>query len=629
MQTPKPWHLFCFNGLLNIHHIDFLLSIDFIEKSTFGLNRYHVNYLKGSNMKANTTTKIRTPRESMCYLKRFIPANTIMRIMFALMVLLMTGGYAVAADTWSPIIGIPEPSFGITTSHTMYADESYTYDYGNGPEPYRIGPDGPYTHYIMPGHPNATDTGNPYGTVEKPRLTRPNSLSGRSIYGDPLPPGSVVEMHSGEQGGIGEINISGTSSLPIFIRGVKNSEPTFRGKFYLGGSNIVIENIKFDMNQSNDTVVYIGLQDTGARRNIAIRNCEFYNGQYNPSESYQVIRMKNSHNNADLIQNVVIYKNHFHNIGDGRTTTVKTDAVGVSIDANVKYVWVIGNTFNHIGGDAIQVAWDKFASSTEMPQYIYIGKNTARDCYENFLDLKMCQDVIVSENIAYNFGEGYSAVSGETSIPFRYGLGEGPDDVARNNVWTLFNDVYNCNSADGAFSSFTGQGERRADEIYYIGNIVYNSHNAAGTSTGFFSSGQNKVYWINNIAYNCDRAGYFIGDNVGDASTEKLTLVNNIFDEIHFDSTQPYNLMIGAVQSSLDRAVISNNIFQDSSGNAQFRVGVYNPPVPATWTTYSSYFDFCTAYPSSCTDSIKGESYHVDSAYATFQDRYGFSIQVD
>lgn len=574
-----------------------------------------------------------------------------MRIISALIVLLLTCGYAVAADTWSPIIGIPEPPFGITTSHTMYADcDTYKYDFGAGSVCYPIGPDGPYTHYIKPDDPNATDTGNLYGTVEKPRLTRPNSLSGNPVYSGDITPGSVVEMHSGAQGGIGQVNISGTASLPIFIRGVKDDEPTFKGGFFLGGSHIVFENIKFDMKQGNDPVFYIGAYDRGPQNNIAIRNCEFYNGQYNPTESYQVIRMKNSHGNANLIQNVVVYKNHFHNIGDGRTTSVKRDAVGVSIDANVKYVWVIGNTFNHIGGDGIQVAWDKFAVSTDMPQYIYIGKNTAHDCYENFLDLKMCQDVIVSQNVAYNFGDGYCEIGGRSSSPFRYGLGEGPDDVGRNNVWTLFNVVYNYNSPDGGFASYTGPGETRADEIYYIGNIVYNSHNAKGTSTGFNSSGQNKVYWINNTAYNCDRGGYFIGDNVGDASTEKLTLINNIFGDIHSDSIVPYNLMIGAVQNSLDRAVIRNNIFYNSSGNAQFRIGVYNPPVHARWRTYSTYSDFCTANTSLCTDSIEGNPNHVDavnadfhltsaspainagaahSAYAIFQSRYGISIQVD
>lgn len=533
----------------------------------------------------------------------------------------------------------------------MYADESYTYDYGSGPVPYRIGPDGPYTHYVMPAHPAATDTDNPYGTADKPRLTRPNSISGNPAYSAPVVPGSVVEMHAGAQQGVGPVNISGTEALPIFIRGIEGDEPTFpAGGFYLGGSHIVIENIKFDMNRSNNSVIYIGSYDTGAQSNIAIRNCEIYNGEYDSWESYQVIRMVNAHSNANLIQNVVVYKNLLYNINEGRTTSVKGDAIGVSVDANVKYVWVIQNTFHHIGGDGIQVAWDKFATSTEMPQYIYVGKNTAHDCYENFLDLKMCQDVIVSQNVAYNFGDGYTSIGGATSIPFRYGLGEGPDNVARNNIWTLFNVAYNYNSPDGGFSSFTGQGETLADEVYYIGNIAHSSHNAEGTSTGFYSSGQKKIYWINNTAYNCDRAGYFIGDAVGDALTEKLTLINNIFGDIYSDSTVPYNLMFGAVQASLDRMEINNNIFYNSGGDVQFRVGVYNPPAYATWTTYPAYTDFCTTYPSFCTVSAETNPLHVDApnanfqltsaspakdtgvlhdAYATFQSRYIIDIKKD
>lgn len=571
-----------------------------------------------------------------------------MRILFALLFFLMTGGYAVAANTWKPIIGIPEPPFGITTSHTMYADcNTYKYDYGSGPECYRIGSNGPYTHYVDPNHPNATDTNNPYGTVAKPRLTRPNSISGNPIYGDPLPPGSVVEMHSGAQGGIGQVNISGTASLPIFLRGVEGDEPTFPGILFLGGSYIVIENIKFDMKQSNNPVITIGSQDVGAQSNIAIRNCEIYNGQYVPSESYQIIRIKNSNGNAHLIQNVVVYKNHFHNIGDGRTTSVKTDAVAVSIDANVKYVWIIGNTFNHIGGDGIQVAWDKFATSTEMPQYIYIGKNTAHDCYENFLDLKMCQDVIVSQNTAYNFGDGYCSIGGGSSIAYRYGLGEGPDDVARNNVWTLFNVIHDFNAPDGGFAQFTGTGEMYATEMYFISNVAYNGHDDTGKTTGFGSNSSQAVYWINNTAYNCDRSAFFTGDTDDSWPNEKLTVVNNIFGDIHSGSTVPRNLQLGGTETSIGRMVIKNNIFYNSSGDTKFYMLVYNPIQLRPFNTYNA---FCTAYSSFCTGSMEDNPDHVNavnadfhlisaspainasaahSAYTTFESRYGISIQVD
>ena len=521
-------------------------------------------------------------------------------------------GANMALSAWQPPIGIPEPPFGITTSHTMYADPSYTYDYGSGPEPYRIGPDGPYTHYINPDHPNATNTDNPHGTHTTPRLTWPANL-------DNLPAGSVVEIH-GSGYGSDTLLGSGTLALPVFIRGVRGDEPVHNslGGFFLRGSYYVFENIKFDMNQGDNTRFMMGY-DGDPITHIAVRNCEFFNGLSVPVSSYQVIRSRLRNSHSDLVQNLVFYHNSFHDIGEQRERAVKGDVVAVSIDANTKYVWIVDNTFYNIGGDGIQIAWDSYATSTDMPRYVYVGRNEAHDMFENFLDLKMCQDVIVSQNSTYNIGEGHSALFGGTSIAYRYGLGEGPDDVPRRNIWTLLNVAYNVNSDTGAFSSFTGAGETRADEVYYIGNIAYNCTNSDGTSTGFGSSGQEKVYWLNNTAHNCDRGGFFIGDNVGDISTEKLTLVNNIFGDIPPTSTLvPYNLMIGGVQESLDRMVIKNNLYYDNGGDAKFRVGIYAPPAHADWTTYSTYAEFRHAYPTFCTNSVEADPQFVDAANGDF-----------
>ena len=65
----------------------------------------------------------------------------------------------------------------------MFANR--TYDFGSGLVPYPNAGNGPYTHYVDKTSPTATDTNNPYGTPDRPRLTIPSSLA----------PGSVVEIH--------------------------------------------------------------------------------------------------------------------------------------------------------------------------------------------------------------------------------------------------------------------------------------------------------------------------------------------------------------------------------------------------------------------------------------------------
>ncbi|UCF17356.1 MAG: hypothetical protein JSW59_07805, partial [Phycisphaerales bacterium] len=65
--------------------------------------------------------------------------------------------------------------------------------------------------------------------------------------------------------------------------------------------------------------------------------------------------------------------------------------------------------------------------------------------------------------------------------------------------------------------------------------------------------------------------------------------------------------------------VIKNNVFYNSSGNTQFRVGVYNPPASATWSTYSTYPAFRAAYPGLCTNSIESNPNHVNPANGDFR----------
>jgi len=530
-------------------------------------------------------------------------------ITLTLVWLILSIGVNVALSAWQPIIGIPEPPFGITTTHMMYADPSYTYDYGNGPEPYRIGPNGPYTHYIDPDHPNATDTDNPYGTHAMPRVTRPNAIAH-------LPPGSVIEMHSGLQPGVGPIYGSGTPSKPIFIRGVPGDEPTFDSIFSINGDYIVMENIKFDLGTYARRTILIGYYE-GARTHIAIRGCEFYNGMYDPNQSYQVIRIKYSFDSPDQLKNIVIYNNHFHYIGHGRTTETKCDVVGVSVDANAKDIWIVDNYMHHLGGDGIQVAYDSYSANTIIPNHIYIGRNTFHDNYENAIDLKICEDVIVSQNVAYNFGEGYCDIGGGSSIAFRYGLGEGPDDINRNNIWTLFNLAYNVNSQDGAFASFIGVGEKLADEIYYIGNIAYNCHNSDGNSTAFGSSGQEKIYWVNNTAYNCDQGGQFWIAN--DDPNQNITLTNNIFSESG-SSIRGYLVIGTKTQGPSDFAnlTMSNNLFYQDSGPG--KLSFYEWYDPRQRLEYIEYAidEFKQAKPDKAQGTFEANPNFVDAINGDF-----------
>ena len=95
------------------------------------------------------------------------------------------------SQAYVPPIGIPAPEFGINeTVENVYGSDNY------------------YTHYIDNSDTNATDTGNPNGSYELPRLTIPTNLSA----------GSVVEIHGGPYNSLNTtFTMNGTIDEPVLI----------------------------------------------------------------------------------------------------------------------------------------------------------------------------------------------------------------------------------------------------------------------------------------------------------------------------------------------------------------------------------------------------------------------------
>jgi len=541
---------------------------------------------------------------------------------------------------WRSIIGIPDPPFGVTTTHTRFAEAGQTYDYGAGPEAYRVGPDGPYTHYVDHDHPAATDTDNPFGTHTQPRVTVPVLSALRA--------GTVVEIHGGTFEGPGGVNGSGTESAPIFIRGVPGDEPVVTGGFRFYGDYYVLEHLAFDLETHARNTITVGKYDPGARAHIAIRYNEFHGGEHVPTTSYQAIRILHDWNSAEVVGDVVIYGNHFHHIGDGRGEA-HYDAVAVSVDTNAERVWIIDNYFHHIGGDGIQIACDApdLGDTYTLPNHIYVGRNVSHDNYENFLDLKLCEDIIVSEN----------EVFGDTPLnpsmtPIRYGTGGQADPTqVRRNIWTLFNVIHDVAPEDGAFLVYAAEDLPYPTDHYFIGNIVYNAHNADGRAPAFGAWNVQTMVFLNNVAYHCDLGFSLAGDRFGTDPGEQLVALNNIVSAPHPDTTRSYLLSFYGVPESLDRAVVHHNLYDSATGTASVRWGVQTP---TDGLQYTSYFvaEFQTAVPGKGVGSVEADPLLTDAPNADFRvaegspaidsgttaahayldafySRYGISIAVD
>lgn len=378
--------------------------------------------------------------------------------------------------SYVPPTGIPAPRFGIDQTHWMYADANFQYDYGDGPRAYRRTIDGPYTHYVDPSAPNASDAENTFGTPERPRRSMPEFL----------PAGSVVQVR-GRHESRWVIQADGSASAPVFVRGASERDrPTIAAKVLVHGRYVILENLL--LIGQNTFAVAPGPRT--APHHVAVRHCEFA-GEGKLSSGVALIAYGDPGRD---VHHVVFYRNHIRDQGDPNAGT-KTDRHGIAVTRHTHHVWVLNNRVYRSQADAVQVnGWEN-----ETTHHVYIGGNVFHEDGENAVDIKEASHVIVSENVMYKYGHKDGAV-----IAHRDGKGAtGPE-----NVWVLFNHIYQAQS--GIVNvGITG-------EFYAIGNVVHDMADA-----GLKSWQGGRRYYLANII--CD-----VGRGIAHGGTAPVRIADNM-----------------------------------------------------------------------------------------------------
>lgn len=349
---------------------------------------------------------------------------------------------------WVPPIGIPAPDFGIDDSHTMYAGMPGYSDAGNGP----------YTHYVD-NTAGCTDSGNPSGSPSSPRCTVPTTLAA----------GSVVEIHGGpySDGSTLQWRMNGTASQPVFIRGIgPNNKPIFRGEqIELTGSYGIVEYIEADQ---------ADVEWPGPSDHIALRHSHVHD---HPGTGAIV-------DNGQGF-NTVIYNNEINNHG---TIPSAKDRHGVYTGENTDQVWIVDNHIHHNSGDAIQFCHGCVGLGIG-PRRVYIGRNLMHNDEENAIDLKeFVGPVIISENIIHSYVTGPFSGRGE-AIRIN-------DEGSQGDVWLLYNEIYDANSAI--------QPDDSDATVYVIGNIMRDIND--------LTLGSDADFVINNTIYNAATAMGNVGE---------------------------------------------------------------------------------------------------------------------
>jgi hypothetical protein len=480
-------------------------------------------------------------------------------------------------------IGIPEPSFGIEESHSMYADA--TFDFGAGPEAYRDAGNGPYTHYV--DNQLGDDTGNPYGTAANPRKTLPIDL----------PAGSVVEIHgNGYTESLRHIfRGNGTSDKPIFVRGAHAlNKPVLRRPIRIASSWIVVENLEFDAQDfgpsmgsaHNWIVVYedvtpeLKLFHHIAVRHSMVRDQPTFDGAnpYSIRVTVNNIEGMSPNNDTDLLTDIVVYDVEVRNFSQWDAFTGNDDYGAVGFGSNTRRCWVLDSHLHHLRGDGTGGNRVGGMPNQAPARDLYIGRNYIHHMKESCVDLKLVSGVVVSQNVCHTVRKSSSSIGALVDIGGNDANDQWP---ATDDSWIIFNDLF-----DGEFGirhvvlRSTPLPQGTAARSYAVGNVIQDIRAINGdpglVGIGIQKSRLCQSRIINNVIYRCDQGIELGNPNSVEPSQTTQVVRNNIIanlTESFFNLTGMHGMHVFLRSPDLiPYTELNHNLYWEDLGSVRIQI---------------------------------------------------------
>jgi hypothetical protein len=244
--------------------------------------------------------------------------------------------------------------------------------------------------------------------------------------------------------------------------------------------------------------------------------------------------------------------------------------------------WMLDNEIYHNEGDGIQVG-------NGAGHDFYAGRNVAHHNKQAGLHTKRNTNVIFSQNTVY--GQRISSSSTGAGMGFQYGP---------QNVWFLFNHIYDCNRGITVSSNVVYPGQ----QSFLIGNVIHDIHAKEtyphdGWSTVAIRVSGSPIDWVQ----------YILGNTIYDVDAgihgDSGSIINNIIANV----TNPAGREIYVEGAGAATSVLRNNLF--------YRGG---QPIRISWGG-SWVYDlpgFQAAFPGVADGSLQADPLFVDPANGDF-----------
>lgn len=433
-------------------------------------------------------------------------------------------------------------------------------------------------------NPSGCSDSRTYGYPGASRCSMPSSPSA----------GSKIVLE-GTLSGDRTISINGASGTPTWIMGYGTaSKPLISGVWELRGSYLILDSLSFNSGSNCDGNLLI----TGT--NLVVRGSTFANsctGSYGDGVGIGGT-------------NVVFYNNTISQQGNWQLST-DIDRHGIKVFGGSD-IWIVDSTIYHCQGDGIQVGDQNNAAGAI--NRVYVSRNTAYENLQSCFWTKNATDVIFSQNTCHDitFSNG--------------GVGQGMGgQYDPKYVWFLENKIYNTKSGIHIAGSSNGGG----GPWYAIGNIIYNVQSNSCNEYDYGALGyrnEGGFYAFHNTLYDVD-SFLTLAPSGG-----SIIARDNIFASKKAGSCP-------AIDARNEAPIMDYNLYSTSAQNVEYN-----------GSTYASVINFASATGQEAhrqigeplfvnapvnfalqpgSPGLGNANQSVEPAYATFNTRYGRSIQYD